>query len=212
MESNNQALNPWVSMWTKPRATIQQIVDADPQRLVLILAAISGFAKVLDRARMSSLGDELEWPYIFLIAAIAGSIGGIIVLYIGSALIRWVGSWIGGIASSQDIRAAVTWSSVPIIWALICWLPGLALFGQELFTTETPKINATPSLTILMLGFAAIEISIRIWALVVFLKCLGQVQGFSAWKAIGNVLLAGLFSIPIYFPILVIVGWIGLTL
>ena len=28
------------------------------------------------------------------------------------------------------------------------------------------------------------------WSIVVFLKSLGQVQGFSAWKALGNVVLA----------------------
>lgn len=209
MESNEQTLNPWVSMWTKPRATIQQIVDTNPERLVMILAAISGFSQVLDRASMKSLGDKLEWPIIFLIAAIVGPIGGIISLYIGSVLIRWTGTWIGGNVSSQNIRAALAWSSVPIIWALILWLPELALFGQELFTTETPIIDATPSLAFLMLGFGAIEISIGIWAIVVFLKCLGQVQSFSAWKALGNVILTGLvFIIPI---VVIILGVVGLT-
>jgi len=196
-------------MWTKPRATIQQIVDTNPEHLVMILAAISGFSQVLSRASMRSMGDELAWPFIFLIAAIAGPIGGIIGLYIASALIRWTGSWIGGNASSQNIRAALAWSSVPIIWALILWLPELALFGQELFTTETPIIDANPSLVILMLGFAAIELSIGIWTAVVFLKCLGQVQGFSAWKALGNAFLAG---IVIVIPIAVIVfGLVGLN-
>ncbi len=209
MESDEQTLNPWVSMWTKPRATIQQIVDTNPERLVMTLAAISGFAQVLDRASMRSLGDKLEWPAIFLIAAIAGPIGGIISLYIASALIRWTGTWIGGNASSQNIRAALVWSNVPIIWALILWIPELALFGQELFTSETPTIDATPSLAFLMLGFAAIEISIAIWTIVVLLKCLGQVQSFSAWKALGNVVLAGLVVIV---PIVVIVlGVVGLT-
>ena len=75
--------------------------------------------------------------------------------------------------------------------------------------TETPIIDATPSLAFLMFGFAAIEISIGIWAFVVFLKCLGQVQCFSAWKALGNVVLAGLVII---IPIVVIVlGVVGLT-
>jgi Yip1-like protein len=48
-----------------------------------------------------------------LIAAIAGPIAGIIALYIGSALIRWTGHWIGGKASARTIRAAMAWSTVP---------------------------------------------------------------------------------------------------
>lgn len=116
MENNDQVLNPWVSIWTTPRATIQHIVDTDPERWVMVLAAISGFAQVLDRASMRNLGDKMEWPAILLVAAIAGPITGIISLSLGGALIRWSGSWIGGNASSQNIRAAIAWSSVPIIW------------------------------------------------------------------------------------------------
>ncbi len=181
--TNEQTLVPWLSMWTMPRATIQQIVAENPTRFVLVLAAIAGFAQALDRARMRSIGDRLEWPMIFLIAAVGGPIVGIIGLYIGGALLRWTGNWIGGIASSENIRAAIAWSSVPIIWGLALWIPELALFGQELFTTETPKIDANPSLAFLLFGFAAIEITIGIWTLVVFLKSLGQVQGFSAWES-----------------------------
>lgn len=207
MESiKKQTINPWVTMWTKPRATIQQIVDTNPERLVLVLAAIAGFSKALDRASMRSMGDKLEWPIIFLIAAIAGPIGGIISLYIGSALIRWTGNWIGGKSTSENIRAAIAWSSVPTIWALVLWIPELVLFGQELFTTETPNIDANVSLALVLFGFAAIEITIGVWAFIVLLKCLGQVQGFSAWKALGNLILSVLvFFVPIVIIVLSIV-------
>jgi hypothetical protein len=77
-----------------------------------------------------------------------------------------------------------------VVWALILWPVELALFGQELFTTETPIIDATPLLAFLFLGFGIIGLSIGIWTIVIFLKCLGQVQGFSAWKALWNTLLA----------------------
>ncbi len=209
MERNKHTLNPWISMWTKPRSTIQQIVDANPEHLVWRLAAILGFSDVLDIAVTISMGDNLGWPTIFLIAVIAGPILGVIYLYIGSALICWTGHWIGGKASSQNIRAAFVWSGVPIIWSLILWIPQLALLGQELFTTETPIIDATPLLAYILLGFVAIETIIAIWAIVVFLKCLGQVQGFSAWKALGNGVLA---TLVIILPIAIIsfgfiVGW-----
>ena len=40
--------------------------------------------------------------------------------------------------------------------------------------------------------FGGQRIVCGIWAFVAGLKCLGEVQGFSAWKALGNGLLAGL--------------------
>ncbi|MGO8989197.1 MAG: YIP1 family protein [bacterium] len=126
--------------------------------------------------------------------------------YLAGALIRWTGKWIGGQAPSQNIRAAIAWSSVPTIWALILWIPQLVLFGQELFTTETPRIHASPSLGFISLGFVAIQLIIAIWAIVVFLKCLGQVQGFSAWRALGNTTLGALvIVVPIAIIAIIVV-------
>lgn len=199
--TDNPPLNPWFSIWMKPRATIQQIVDTNPKRMILVLVVVAGFLEELNRASMRNMGDKLEGPIFFVIAAIAAPIGGLIALYIGSALLRWTGSWIGGQASSVHIRAAVAWSSIPIIWASTLWIPKLALFGQELFTSVTPRIDANPSLAFFLLGFMAVETTIGIWAFVIFLKCLGQVQNFSAWKTLGNIIVS---SLIIVIPIVVI--------
>jgi hypothetical protein len=211
--AKEETLNPWLSMWMQPRATIQQIVDSNPERLVLVLAAIAGISRVLNRASLKSLGDIIEWPLIFLIAAILGPVAGIIGLYIGGALIHWTGKWIGGKGSPENIRAAIAWSSIPVIWALLLWIPEFALFGEELFTTKMPTILASPSLTLLLFGFGIIELVIGIWTIVVSLKCIGQVQGFSAWKALGNMALSALvILIPIIlftFGVILLIKMLG---
>ena len=203
-------LNPWFSIWIRPRATIQQIIDSHPTRLVLVLAAVAGFAQFLDRAVMRNLGDRMEWPMIFALAAVAGSVMGIVGLYIGGALLRWTGGWLGGRASMEQVRAAIAWSSVPLIWALPLWIPELVLFGQDLFTSATPRLDANPPLAVALIGFGLVELVVGLWAIVVFLKCLGQVQGFSAWRALGNALLAFLiFFTAILVPILLIGGFMA---
>jgi hypothetical protein len=128
-------------MWTRPRATIAQIVQRDPTHMVLVLAAIAGFGQALDRASMRSAGDTLGLPTIFVAAAVAGPVDGLVTLYLGSLLLRLTGSWIGGKASGEQIRAAMAWSGVPLIWALLLWIPELAIFGTELFTTATPRMD-----------------------------------------------------------------------
>ena len=194
-DRSSRTLNPWLSMWTRPRATIQQIVDANPERGVLLLSAVAGIGQALDRACAKNLGDKLDWPLILLFAALVGPVAGILGLFVGGALLRWTGSWMGGQGSSRNIRAAIAWSNVPEIWAMLLWVPSLALFGQELFTSKTPLIDADPVRLAAFLGFAGVELVLAVWALVVFLKSLGQVQGFSAWKALGNALLTALVVI-----------------
>jgi len=56
-----------------------------------------------------SAGDELSVPIIFIAALIVGSIGGVISLYIGGAILRWTGSLFGGQATSEEVRAAIAW-------------------------------------------------------------------------------------------------------
>ncbi len=110
----------------------------------------------------------------------------------------------------EQVRAAIAWSSVPLIWALPLWIPELALFGQDLFTKATPRLDANPLLAVALIGFGLVELIIGIWAIVVFLKCLGQVQGFSAWRALGNALLAFLIVFTvILIPILLIGGLVA---
>lgn len=204
-ESSPRILNPWFSMWTKPCETIQQIIDTNPDRLVLVLAAIAGFSRVLNRASLKNGGDEFAWPTIFFIAAIAGPIFGIIFIYLYSAAIYLTGGWIGGQASGQHLRAAIAWSSVPLIWELLLWPPQLLLFGQELFTTEKPIIAASQPLQALYVGSQVLRDIIGAWAVILFLKSLRQVQEFSGWKVLGNLLLAGLILfVPIVLFLLVV--------
>jgi hypothetical protein len=183
-------LNPWLSIWTQPRDTIQHIVDENPERLVWTLAALGGFAQALVRSSSNQTGDEVAWFILILISAVAGSIIGIVFLYITAIMVRWTGRWLGGQGSIKNIRAAIAWANVPSVWTLVLWIPGLLLFRQELFTTETPRIDASASLALAFLAFSMILMTAGVWSIFILLKCVGQVQGFSAWKALGNLVLA----------------------
>jgi len=111
-------------------------------------------------------------------------------LYAGAWLFKLVGDGIGGRGSAVEIRAAIAWSNVPAIWALILFGAELALLGEELFTTATPNLNASPMRLLGLLGLFIMAMIVGVWGFVIFLKCLGEVQGFSAWKALGSVLIA----------------------
>ncbi|TBX23888.1 hypothetical protein TK45_06440 [Bowmanella sp. JS7-9] len=171
--------------------------------MVLLLSAVSGFLHALDRASMRDMGDKYDITTIIAIAAISGPIGGIIGLYLGGALLRWVGNWMGGTGSSETIRAAIAWSSVPVIWAGLLWIPAIAMFGDVLFTSDTSSLDGNLGLAVALIVYGLIEIVIGVWAIVVFLKCLGQVQGFSAWMALANSIVAMLVvAVPIVMVVL----------
>lgn len=199
-ESTPPLLNPWFSMWTKPRTTMQQIIEHDPQRFILPLVMLAGVQQVLDRASFKSLGDKFDWPTIVMIALVAGPVAGIIGLYLFSLVLHWTGKWLGGQASLEHIRAAYAWSSIPVIWMLLQWPPAILVFGQDLFTEEMPLVESSMGLSVAMMIYGLIMLIVGIWGFIILLKCLGQVQQFSAWKALGNMLVSILiFVIPVIF-------------
>ncbi len=186
-----EPLRPWRTIWTQPRATVRHLVETDPDYMVLVLASLGGVAQVLDRASTRNLGDRLPLWGILLLALLVGPLGGIASLYIGAALAHWTGRWLGGVAPVAHLRTAGAWANVPNAWGLLLWVAAIALIGQEMFTRETPRLDSSPGLILLMMLISIAFIILGIWSFILLLKGVAEVQGFSAWRALGNVLLAG---------------------
>jgi hypothetical protein len=191
--------HPFRSIWTSPRLTIRKIVSTHPELHVLWLICLAGVGETLDRASMRNSGDEMPLAAILAMACVLGPLGGLFGLWIGSHLIRWTGTWIGGTAPREHIKSAMAWASVPSVLALTLWIPQLVLFGADNFTSATPKLDATPLLWIPFLAIAPVETVIGIWGLVLLCNTIAEVQGFySAWRGLGNLFLsAAVIVVPL---------------
>ena len=185
---------PWLTIWIRPRATIRKIVDSNPAQQVTLLAMLAGISESLGRASNNDLGNSLPLAAIILIALVGGSIGGLITVYISGSFLRWTGSWFGGRASTDEVKAAIAWSSVPTIWGLLTWIPWFAFFGDEIFRNITPRMDNSPGL-VLFLSF--LELVLFIWAFVIFLKCLAEVHQFSVWRAFAASIAPGLILLVV---------------
>jgi hypothetical protein len=194
--------NPFLTTWTRPRATIRGIVHTDPTLWVTPLALASGIVQTLNNATQRNAGDTLPLGAILGLALVLGPIGGLLSLYIGAFFVGLSCRWLGGRANSTEVRAALAWCSVPTLATIPIWLLQLGIFGREMFTTEMPSVAANPLLSILVLAIGIIEVVLGIWSFVILLKMLGEVEGFSAWKALGALLL---LMLAIIVPIVILV-------
>lgn len=104
----------------------------------------------------------------------------------------------GGEANAREVRAAITLPYLILFWAAPFWVPEMLLIGGELFRSETPILDESPGLGLLLLVHGLLQIVLAIWAFVAFLAGLSEVQGFSAWKAFANLLLA-LIALLVFF-------------
>lgn len=188
--SPGSELNPWQTIWTRPRRTVRWLVNNDPERQVMVLAGAAGFAGVVDRAILEGLGDHLGWPGILLISGIIGPVLGIMSLLIGAWLLRVTGRLLGGQASTGELVTAYAWSSVPAVASIALLAPALLLFGQELFTTRMPRVEAGGVHAVAWTAYSGLKLLLGLWGIVLFLLAVSEVQRFSVPRALGNALLA----------------------
>lgn len=147
------------------------------------------------------MGDDVGLTAVFLVAAIGGAISGIIGLYFSGWLLGITGRWLGGVADGVRLRAAIAWGGVIFLWGSLLWIPELMRFGGEMFTTEMPTLDADPGAADLLSWVAGLRTVIGIWAFIAYLKCIGEVQEFSAWRALGSSLLTGVLVVGIVLAV-----------
>ncbi len=93
MSSSEQAaqFSPWISVWLKPRRTIEHVLAERPRRGVLVLGSVSLMASTVIQ---------------------------LIGLYISGFVFKWCGRLFGGRTTSADLRAAVAWGLTPSLLGL----------------------------------------------------------------------------------------------
>ena len=183
------------------------IEQRDPDDMVILLVSFAGFSQILASASRFNLGDYISIPAIFALAVVVGPVIGFAGLLVAAFLLRWTGTWLEGKASYAMLRAAIAWSFVPIICYSVLWIPQYLLLGDVLFESRVVLYGSKAHL--LIVGLNVLRLIIVIWAVVIFLSCLGEVQRFAVWKAMVNCLL----SITIFLiAVLFIAAVIGVTI
>ncbi len=195
-------LNPWLSMWVRPRKTMQVIKEHNINHRLFVLCLIYGFQWMLGALQFFSFGYAFTLFFIFLIAAVLAVPAGYIIFNFMGAFYYWMGKLVKGKGSFKQVRAATAWSSVPIIVTCLIWIYLMLLHGNGLFISDYQKQLVGTIATVT--AFAGLtQLAMVIWSIVIFLHALGEVQGFSAWKALLNLFLAWLGA----FILMFLIGW-----
>ncbi len=208
-----EPLNPWISMWTKPRATVRQQLDTDPAQYVLLLAILGGISGVYDDVDFDSeiLAERIG---LFVGAAIGGAIFGIIWLYLSAWLTGIAGRSIGGVGNAAQVRTALAWSNIPTVWLLPLNL-GVALsvavlgpervFGAIVQAQNDPAAFDLFAMPTWFFALAALGVVVLLWQIVITCQAVGEAHEFSSWKGLGALMLSGLMLMGIVMAIAFVV-------
>lgn len=196
-------LNPWMNIWVHPRKTIRRLVEYNTEFRLIPLCAIYGFQYLLRVIQYLSLGKDLSLTFMILLAFIFSVPVGYVLFNIQSAFCLWMGKLMKGKGHFKEIRAAIYWpSSVPMIVTCLIWIVLMTFHGNNLFVTGY-ETQLTGTEAIINMGLGMIQLVVGIWGFIILLHALGEVQKFSAWMALLNLILAGL----VVFALLFLIVW-----
>lgn len=185
--------NAWLSIWAHPRETIRRIVAENKDKSLWLLASIYGFSSLLSSFQSLSLGSIFGVLPIFLLALIFAPIWGYVAFSIWSWVVTWSGKWLKGSGDFRGVRAAYAWSCVPLVVSDLIWLAMLVLFGVSLFMSPAAGGQVFPQGQMaLLLVLLLAKVVLSVWSLVIYINTLAEVQKFSALRAIGNIVIAGI--------------------
>ena len=201
-------LNPWFRIWVSPRRTIRRIVDIDPGRRFVWLSLIYGFPMLLQIAQSLSLALYFSWPVILITALIFAIFIGMLGITITAGLLTWVGKWIGGEGVFTQVRAAVAWANVPTIVTGIAWIVWICLFKGSLFYDGFLQSGFVGMEKGIIMTLATLQFAASVWSFIILLITLSEVQRFSVWKALLNIILPFVLVVIAMWAVIWIVWWI----
>jgi len=193
-------INPWVSAWVKPRNTIAALIQYNVNYRFIVLCAFYGFQTMLQTSQFLSLGRDYSLLFVLILSLVLSIPIGYIMFNISSLFVLWLGKLIKGKGSFKEIRAATYWSSVPNVIISFLWIILMIALGNGLFIAGYERDLMGSAVSINM-GISILRIVLGVWGFIIFLKMLGEVQGFSAWMALLNAVLAGISMSAVLFVI-----------
>jgi hypothetical protein len=176
--------SPWLTIWYRPRATVQRIVDDGVNEGVNLLFLIWGLRLALDDY-VYGISATLNRPLSFIAGVIIRktTITTLLAYFLFALIMRLMCGLLGGQGDIRAARSALAWSAIPSVIVLVLWgvlyqMVGAAMFHGDPLGALTPARR--PMATVIMELGRTIEFS-----QFVFLPlCVAGAMGFSVWRAL----------------------------
>jgi signal peptidase I len=186
-------LNPWLSIWWKPQATINALTQRAGRTYTLLLVAIAGIGWMIDIAH-----PVLHWFTMIAGAILLGPLFALLGLFLYGALLAWTGRPLGGTGSQGALRIGLAWAAMPNVLAALVLVGAVAFFGQDFVRAYA---STTDSGNLLFEAIIVITAGLSLWSLILTVRVIGAVQNFGIWRSLANLALTILIVLALWIPI-----------
>jgi hypothetical protein len=125
-----------VTVLYRPRATMRRVLDGGRDRWtiqIVVLAFICASVGDADISKLLAALPDLSLNATLALVALALLLIAacwIIVLYLFAWVATFIGRWLDGQGEIADVRAALAWGLVPVIWSVVLRIP-LAVYKSR---------------------------------------------------------------------------------
>ena len=185
------APRPWRTIWFSPRRTIRALVDADVRPSWVPVVALAVLHQVLASILGVMAPDGTISSARATMPAIIGGLQVIFGVLVGPFILAFTGGWFGGDADPDEIRQSVAWSYAPVavatIFPVLIFALNTSLPRESIAAGEVTASGI--GVALILLGSIVVYFAVLVWAVVLQVATLAEVQRFSILRAIGSLLI-----------------------
>lgn len=174
----------FTKIWLSPRIVFRYLNEKNYDKFLYPLLFLAGMTNAINKdfpGSQSTIFTKL------LIGAVAGGLLGWIGMLLFASLMSWTGTWIKGKADTKQLLRVSAHAYIPSILSVLAVLILILVFGLRVLS-QSFSIE-TYSLVEIIIYFSMLlaQFTLGIWAFILFLVGVSEVQGFSIGKAFLNI-------------------------
>jgi Yip1 domain len=197
-------VNPWLTIWVKPRTTIRYILNHKFLGFAFLLSILAGIGNTLDQASFRSVLDNMDigLPLLLLATVIIGPISGMLGWFFTTLLAWGVGKIFKGKATYKEMLLATAWANIPLVISLVFWVLDLMVMGEGAFLSDYTVGSPLAKVGVFISG--TIQLILLGWYFFILIKAVSETHRFSSWLGLCTLLIPGALLTILFIPILLL--------
>lgn len=205
-ETEVRPIRPLVDVWLRPRRVFRELSATPVGPMDYWLGSAQGMVGFLAMCQSQSLGLTQSVGEIVGKAALAGPLGGVLGIFLMTAVYQRLGRAAGSANRSQVVHV-LAYGGMPVVASLGLWLVAALLAGKAAFIKELPA-DLEPFLGLILRGQSAAYLVLVCWSLLLQVMGYSEVAGISMAKACGIMILGTLAVLVAMLVLMVVVAMI----
>lgn len=200
-------MNPFLTIWTKPEATLRYMIDEKSIGYGLFVIILSSLGSSVFIFADNGVMAEFSLPVILFLSVAVVILAGIPFYFLNAGVYLLIGKILGGRGRYKQVCLATASSTLPMIGILPISMLALTLYGKGLYAELLDPFAVTNMSTGFYIFHMVVTVGLSIYGIVILSKGLGYAHQFSALRGFGAVLI----YVGIVFGVLIAIGILALT-